>query len=84
MGNTVSKLHTMFHRATLIIKHSHGRHTPVRIRLYTSINGLVHKDSKVLLKNKEIYDAKWKFLTSHKSRSKGNFDILKTTIYSFR
>ena len=29
MGNIVSKLHTMFHRASLIIRRSNCRHTPM-------------------------------------------------------
>ena len=49
--NNVSKLHshTMHHWASLIIKRSNSRQTPVRIH-YVSKNGQVHKD----LKTKKI------------------------------
>ena len=44
MGNTV-RLHTKFHRASLIIKRSNERHTPVRIRRKAAYE--VPKDSKI-------------------------------------
>ena len=55
MGNTVSKLHTKFHRANFIKKRSNGRHTPVSIRVYVG-KRRIHKDSKtkkIGLKNKK-------------------------------
>ena len=47
MGNTISKMHAKFHRASLIKNCSNGQHTQVSIRLYVQKTAKsYHEDAK--------------------------------------